>query len=69
MTTTATMVIWSLVFFAPSYQTRAAKLVVHTFETQAACQDNIPAIKRYYKIYGNKWRAKCTKTVEHNINP
>ena len=68
MTTTAATMIWILAFVAPSYQADSAKLVIHKFETQAQCRASIPQIKRYYRLYGNKWHGKCAETVQRKTD-
>lgn len=57
-----TVTIWMVALMVPAANHDATKLAVHEFDSQAECEVNIPYLKRYYRLYGERWTSKCVKS-------
>ncbi|MDH3603582.1 MAG: hypothetical protein OEU26_28555 [Candidatus Tectomicrobia bacterium] len=56
--------IWMIALLVPGAQVDSKKLAIHEFNTRAECESNIPYIKRYYRLYGDRWSGKCVQTEQ-----
>lgn len=63
MTATAAAV-WVIILMVPGPDPLAKKLVVHKFASEAVCEANIPKIKRYYRLYGDRWTGRCSRSIQ-----
>lgn len=57
--------IWLIALLVPAGEADSSKLAVHEFTTQQECESNIPYLKRYYRLYGERWSGECVESVRH----
>ena len=57
-----TVTVWMIALLVPSAHQDANKLAVYEFNSRAECQENIPYLKRYYRLYGDRWTGQCVQT-------
>lgn len=60
---TAEAVVWIVALLIARPHTDQLKLAVHQFESRQECEAAVPYIKRYYRLYGNRWRGSCQKAA------
>lgn len=56
--------IWLVALLVPGAQLDSKKLAIYEFNTRSECESNIPYLKRYYRLYGDRWKGKCVQTQQ-----
>lgn len=57
-----TATIWMIALMVPNMHMETRKLAIYEFNSKIECQESIPYLKRYYRLYGDSWTARCTRT-------